>query len=96
MPNTKSAEKRVRQNERRRLINRRNLSRLRTEIKKFRRLLQENQIEVARHRLGQIYSVIDHSSQKGVIHANTAARYKSRLAKRLKAMAQGASANPET
>lgn len=83
MPNTKSAEKRVRQNERRRLVNRRNLSRLRTAIKKFRRLLLEKKVDEARQLLPHVYGVIDRTSQKGVIHANTAARYKSRLTKHL-------------
>ena len=86
MPNTKSAEKRVRQNERRRIINRRNLSQLRTAIKKFRRLLEEKNAAAALKALPEVYGVIDRSSQKRVIHANTAARYKSRLAKHLNAL----------
>jgi small subunit ribosomal protein S20 len=79
MANTKSAEKRIRQSERRRLINRRNRSRMRTEIKKFRLLLEEKKFEEARKLLSNVYSVIDRTARKGVIHRNTAARYKSRL-----------------
>lgn len=88
MPVTKSARKRVRQNERRRVINRNNLSRLRTEIKKFRRLLGQQEVEEARKALPAVYEIIDRSSQKGVIHANTAARYKSRLTHRLNELAR--------
>lgn len=86
MPNTRSAEKRVRQNERRRIINHRNLSQLRTAVKKFRRLLGQKDVGAALKALPEVYEVIDRSSQKGVIHANTAARYKSRLTKHLNAL----------
>ena len=83
MANTKSAAKRVLQSERRRLINRRNRSRMRTEIKKFRDLLELKKLEEARAMLPGVYAAIDKAAQKTVIHKNTAARYKSRLTKRL-------------
>jgi small subunit ribosomal protein S20 len=56
---------------------------MRTEIKKFRQLLSEQKTGEARKLLKDVYAVIDRSAQKGVIHSNTAARYKSRLTKRL-------------
>jgi len=56
---------------------------MRTEIKKFRSLVEQGQIEEARTLLPSVFSVIDKTVQKGVVHANTAARYKSRLAKQL-------------
>lgn len=83
MPNIKSAAKRMRQNEKRRLRNRGVRGRMRTQIKKFRQLLKEEKIEDARNMLQDLYSVIDKTVSKGVIHANTAARYKSRLTKHL-------------
>ena len=83
MPNMKSAEKRMRQNVIRRDKNRRRRSEMRTEIKKFRQLLSEQKTDEARQLLKAVYAVIDRSAQKGVIHSNTAARYKSRLTKRL-------------
>ena len=83
MPNIKSAAKRRRQNEKRRLRNRGVRGRMRTQIKKFRQLLKEEKIEDARNMLQDLYSVIDKTVSKGVIHANTAARYKSRLTKHL-------------
>mgnify|MGYP006206002097 CR=1 FL=1 len=83
MPNIKSAKKRMRQNEIRRARNRQRRSEMRTEIKKFRQLLSEQKTEEARELLKDVYAVIDRSAQKGIIHSNTAARYKSRLTKHL-------------
>ncbi len=79
MPNIKSADKRMRQSRRRRMRNRHYLSRMRTEIKRFRRMLEEGRSADAGDHLPKIYTVIDHTAQKGVIHRRTAARYKSRL-----------------
>ena len=79
MANHKSAEKRIRQNEKRRLVNRQNRSAMRTEIKKLRSALALGDIAKAQEALPAIVSVIDRSVQKGVLHRNAAARYKSRL-----------------
>jgi small subunit ribosomal protein S20 len=84
MPNVKSAEKRMRQAEGRRENNRRRRSEMRSEIKRFRQLLSDKKVDDAREALKEVYSVIDRTAQKGVIHSNTAARYKSRLTKSLK------------
>jgi small subunit ribosomal protein S20 len=83
MANIKSAIKRMRQNVKRRLANRQKMSRMRTEIKKFRRLLNEGQVDEARTLLPRVYAVIDRTAQKGVIHSNTASRYKARLTRTL-------------
>lgn len=88
MPNHKSAEKRMRQNEKRRRINRSNRSRLRTAIKKLRAALTSGDYQAAQQLLPQTISIIDKSVQKGVIHRNAAARYKSRLTSRLNQLAQ--------
>jgi len=82
MPNHKSAEKRMRQNERRKSINRSNRTRLRTEIKKLRAALTGD-ADAIQTVLSQTISSIDKSVQKGVIHKNAAARYKSRLTMRV-------------
>ena len=79
MPNHKSSEKRVRQNEKRRAINRGHRSKVRTHIKKLRVALDSNQNEDIKNALPEVISVIDKSVQKGVLHKNAAARYKSRL-----------------
>jgi len=79
MPNHKSAEKRVRQNEKRRVINRSHKSKVRTYIKKLRATLDSGKSEDVQSVLPEVISVIDKSVQKGVMHKNAAARYKSRL-----------------
>jgi small subunit ribosomal protein S20 len=79
MANHKSAEKRIRQNEKRRAINRASKSAMRTEIKKLRSALALGDADRAKEILPSVISVIDRSIQKGVIHRNAAARHKSRL-----------------
>ena len=79
MPNHKSAEKRVRQSEKRRVINRGHKSKVRTYIKKLRTALESDNSEDVQKALPEVMSVIDKSVQKGVMHKNAAARYKSRL-----------------
>jgi len=79
MPNHRSAEKRVRQNEKRRAINRSNRTKVRTYIKKLRTALDSGDKQQVDQILPEAISVIDKSVQKGVMHANAAARYKSRL-----------------
>ena len=87
MANHKSAEKRIRQNEKRRQINRQNRSAMRTEIKKLRSALTLGDTARAQELLPAIVSIIDKSIQKGVVHKNAAARYKSRLTARVNAAA---------
>ncbi len=85
MPNIESAVKRMRQSAKRRLINRSHRSRMRTMIRKFRLLVAEKKLDEARKLLPSVFSVIDKTAQKGTIHRNTAARHKSRLARKLAA-----------
>ena len=82
MPNHKSAEKRVRQNEKRRAINRGHRTKVRTYIKKLRSALETGSADEVEKILPETISVIDKSVQKGVLHANAASRYKSRLTTR--------------
>ena len=79
MPNHKSAEKRVRQNEKRRAVNRSNRTRVRTQIKKLRSALKASDKNLSLELLNPTVSVIDKAVNKGILHRNTAARYKSRL-----------------
>ena len=83
MPNHKSAEKRVRQNEKRRTINRGHRSKLRTGIKKLRSALEGGDAAGAQSLLPETISLIDKAVQKGALHKNAAARYKSRLTVRV-------------
>jgi small subunit ribosomal protein S20 len=79
MPRTKTVEKRNRQNERQREANRSVRSLMRGSIKNLRTLVENGDVEGARAALPTTLGVIDVTAQKGVIHRNTAARYKSRL-----------------
>lgn len=87
MPNHKSAKKRMRQNEKRRQINRNNRSRMRTAIKKLRTALSGGNADEVRSLLPTTVSMIDKAVNKGMIHRNTAARYKARLTTRVNATA---------
>jgi len=79
MPNHKSAEKRMRQSEARRKINRGNRSRLRTSIKNLRVAMSAGDAGQIKELLPETISTIDKAVQKGALHKNAAARYKSRL-----------------
>lgn len=83
LANTKSAEKRARQNEKRRLRNRLHKSRARTYVKKARLALAAGDLEAAVEAVRKAASMLDHAASKGAIHPNNAARRKSRLMKRL-------------
>lgn len=78
MANSKQAEKRIRQSRVRRDRNRAAMSKLRTSIKAL-RTAADTDVEQARELLPGTLSLIDVTAQKGVIHANAAARRKSRL-----------------
>ena len=69
----------MRQTERRNEVNRRNRGRLRTQMKKLRAELDAGNADQAKALLPATVSLIDKSVQKGVLHQNAAARYKSRL-----------------
>ncbi|HEU4388055.1 MAG TPA: 30S ribosomal protein S20 [Blastocatellia bacterium] len=83
MANHKSAQKRMRQTERRNEVNRKNRARLRTAIKDLRAALSSGDNASVTALLPKTVSLIDKSVQKGVVHANAAARYKSRLTERV-------------
>jgi len=79
MANTRQALKRVRRDARRRERNRYHLSRMRTYIKKFRRMIEEGDLESAKAFLPEVISVIYHTASKGVIHKREASRRASRV-----------------
>ncbi len=83
MPNTRSATKRVRQNEKRRLRNRMHKGRARTFVKKTLALIEEGRLEEAEGMARQAVSALDRAWERGVLHKNTVARKKSRLMRRL-------------
>jgi small subunit ribosomal protein S20 len=83
MANHYSALKRARQTTTRTAQNRANTSQLRTALRKFRAALQASDKAQAKTQFAATVSQIDKAVKKGVIHKNTAARYKSRLSTRL-------------
>ena len=86
MANHFSALKRARQTEKRTARNRNNKSRLRSTLRRFREALTTGDKDAATLVYRETVSMLDKSVQKGVIHDNTASRYKSRLATRLGAL----------
>lgn len=80
---SKSALKAHRQNVKRNDHNRQLRSKLRTGLKAIRKALDANDIADAKARLGETQSLVDKMAAKGIIHKNTASRYKSRLSARL-------------
>ena len=86
MANHFSALKRARQTVQRTATNRFNKSRLRTELRKLRAAMAEGKRETADSALRGAISVLDKAVQKGVLHKNTASRYKARLSKRVNAI----------
>ncbi|MSO46259.1 MAG: 30S ribosomal protein S20 [Acidobacteria bacterium] len=80
---TKSALKANRQNITRRDRNRQMRSKLRTALKSIRVLLDAKDLGGAKAVLTETVSIVDKMATKGIIHSNTAGRYKSRLGARL-------------
>ena len=89
MANHKSAEKRARQNIKRRVRNAAIKSSLRTTTKRLITAIQSGEKEAAVELLKTTCREWDKSVSKNVTHANTAARKKSRLAKKVNDMMQG-------
>lgn len=82
MPNIKSAIKRVKTAERNRLRNRAAKSQIRTVQSRLEDTLKSANVADIDSQLASLYVVIDKAVSKGVLHKNTAARKKSRLAKK--------------
>lgn len=79
MPNTKSATKRLRQSEANRLRNRAEKSALRLQLRKVREAVKKGEIDKAEQEFRVAAKQLDRAGSKNLIHANTAARSKSRL-----------------
>jgi small subunit ribosomal protein S20 len=80
---TKSALKANRQNITRREHNRQLRSKLRTALKAIRASLDAKDLSGAKSALNKTVSIVDKMATKGIIHRNTAGRYKARLSSRL-------------
>jgi small subunit ribosomal protein S20 len=86
MANHFSALKRARQTTKRTARNRANTSQLRSSLRDLRETMAKGDKNAAETTFRQTVSALDKAIQKGVLHENTASRYKSRLSARLKAM----------
>lgn len=86
MANHFSALKRARQTEKRTERNRTNTSRMRTALRDMKESLAKGDKAAAADIYRQTVSALDKAIQKGILHENTAGRYKSRLGKRLAAL----------
>jgi small subunit ribosomal protein S20 len=86
MANHVSALKRARQTETKTATNRANTSRLRGSLRSLRTALSSGDAATLDATFRATVSALDKSVQKGVLHKNTASRYKSRLSARVKAV----------
>lgn len=92
MANTKSAEKRQRIALKRKAINKVNVSKTKTALKKAEDSIASGDLQKAAEDLKAAASTMDKAVGKGVVHPNNAARHKSRLQKRLNRAQAAASA----
>lgn len=86
MANHFSALKRARQTVKRTVVNRANNSHLRSALRDLREALAKGDKAAAEKVFRDTVSSLDKAIQKGVLHQNTASRYKSRLSARVKAL----------
>ena len=92
MANNPSARKRIRQTERRTMVNKARRSRIRTFIRKVEEAVAKGDADSARAALREAQPEIMRGVSKGVLHKNTAARKVSRLSRRVKALSAPAGA----
>lgn len=88
MANSLSAKKRARQQEKRRQHNASLRSRMRTHVKKVQKAVDAGDRTAAAQALEKAVPVIDTMVNKGIVHQNKAARHKSRLNRKVKALVQ--------
>ena len=88
MAHSLSAKKRVRQNAKRRVINRARTSMVKTQIKHFLAALDSGDSQKAAEQYNLLTRRLDKVASTSTMHKNTAARIKSRMAKKLNAMSK--------
>lgn len=79
MANHESAVKKHRQDEKKRMVNRSNRSKMKNKIKILKKKIGAGSKDEAAKMLPETLSIIDKTIRKGTIHKNTGSRYKSRL-----------------
>ena len=86
MPNIKSAIKRTRVANRNNDRNTAQRSSMRTSLKQAREAVAAGDYEAAKAKVSVAYQLVDKAVKRKILHKNTAARYKSKLAQKLKAI----------
>lgn len=86
MASHKSALKRIKQTLQRTVLNRTHRTRLRHQLRRLRAAIEAKDKAAAQALLRPTLALIDHSTHKGILHPNTAARHKSRLTLRFNAL----------
>jgi small subunit ribosomal protein S20 len=81
-----SALKQMRQSRKRRARNRKNLSQVKTHVRKLRAAIASGDAGTANKLLSETVGEIDRAVKKGVVHDNAASRYKSRLSRKVTAL----------
>ena len=89
MPNTKTAKKRLRQNIVHRMRNRSIKKSIRTQCRKVREAVEAQDPDRAESEFRLAAKHLDRAGAKNIIHRNAAARMKSRLSAKIKALKQG-------
>jgi small subunit ribosomal protein S20 len=85
MPHTRNAKKRLRQNEKLRLLNRATVKAIKTQIKKLKDVVGSGNLEQAQAEFNLLSKKLDKAAARHVVHRNLAARKKSQCAGWLKA-----------
>ncbi|WP_116964549.1 30S ribosomal protein S20 [Fastidiosibacter lacustris] len=90
MANTKQAKKRIRQAEKNRQHNMARRSMMRTFMKKTIKAIEAQDLSLAKECFAKLQPVLDRYATKGLIHKNKAARHKSRIHAKIKALSLAA------
>jgi len=91
-----SAKKRVRQNTRHKMLNRSRRSQVKTQIKRFETTLDEGNVATAEEQFQTVVKKLDRAGTTSAMHKKTAARKKSRLARKLNALKAKQGAGPQS
>jgi len=83
---TKSAKKRIKSSERKKVFNLRRVREMREQVKNFLGLVQKKEKEEAVKSISGVYKAIDKAAKRGVIKKNTASRKKSRITRKLNSL----------
>ena len=88
MPQHKSAKKRLRQSERRNIVNKSVKSNVSTQLKAIDKLIKDKKVDESMEKLKQVMSILHKSTQKKIMHLNKASRTISKLQKDISAISK--------